>query len=155
PWMAGANTLYFPQVVVGGGYSTTFTVLNTDSVPLNGQLRIFNQDGTQRSSPPEWDAISIPPSGSVRYTLNNIGALTLGSAYFQADASANGVATFERRNSDGALETIAGVLGVTASSRFLLPVEISSSGGTGVALVNASAAPTNVRLLVLSENGST
>jgi len=155
PWMGRANTLYFPQVVAGGGYSTTFTLLNTDSIPLTGQLRVFNQNGSQRSSPSEWESISIPASGSVRFTLNNSGSLIIGSAYFQTAANVNGVATFERRKIDGPLETIAGVLGAPASSRFLIPVEISASSGTGVALVNTAETPTNIRLLLLGENGAT
>src|SRR5262245_17256913 len=155
PWIGRANTLYFPQVAAGGGYSTTFTLLNIDTTPLNGQLRVFNQDGTQRPVPSAWDVISIPAAGSARFTLNSSGDLTVGWAYFQSAGNVNGIAIFERRKVDGTLETIASVLGVASGPRFLVPVEISSSGGTGIALVNTAGVPTSVEFILLSETGST
>src|SRR5262245_16661132 len=155
PWIGRANTLYFPQVAAGGGYSTTFTLLNIDTTPLNGQLRVFNQDGTQRPVPSAWDVISIPAAGSARFTLNSSGDLTVGWAYFQSAGNVNGIAIFERRKVDGTLETIASVLGVASGPRFLVPVEISSSGGTVIALVNTAGVPTSVEFVLLSETGST
>ena len=155
PWMGRANTLYFPQVTAGGGYSTTFTLLNIDSIPLNGQLRILNQDGTPRSVPFEWESVSIPAAGSARFTLNSSGDLTVGWAYFQSAGNVNGVAVFERRKLDGTLETIASVLGVASGPRFLVPVEISASAGTGIALVNTANLATSVQFTLLNENGST
>src|SRR5215475_7212038 len=154
-WMGRANTLYFPQVAAGGGYSTTFTLLNIDSIPLNGQLRVLNQDGTPRSVPFEWESVSIPAAGSARFTLNSSGDLTVGWAYFQSAGNVNGVAVFERRKLDGTLETIASVLGVASGARFLVPVEISASAGTGIALVNTAGVPTSVEFVLLSETGST
>jgi PQQ-like domain len=154
PRCAVANTLFFPQVVAGDGFSTTFTLVNSDSVPLTGQLLVLNQNGTYRATPSGWDHISISAGGSARFTLSNAGPLTVGSAYFQTTASANALATFERRN-QGRIESIATVLGVGAGSRFLVPVDISSSSSTGVAFVNATGSPTNIRLELVSESGFT
>ena len=114
--LAEANNVYFPQVAVGDGYSTVFTLINTDSVPLHGQLRVFNQDGSPRATPVEWESILIPPAGSARFTLSNRGKLAGGSAYFQTSASVSGMATFERRNAGGPLETLVSLLGTAASS---------------------------------------
>src|SRR5215510_6281648 len=77
--VAHANTIYFPQVVAGDGYSTTFTLINLDAVTLSGQLQVFNEDGSAWPRPPDWDRISIPAAGSARLTLSNSGKLSLGS----------------------------------------------------------------------------
>ena len=36
--VAQTTTARFPEVVVGGGYTTTFTLMNTGSRPLTGKL---------------------------------------------------------------------------------------------------------------------
>src|SRR5262245_5115834 len=79
---AEAETVYFPHVVVGDGYSTIFTLINTDSVPLRGELRVFSQDGSPLATPVEWANVLIVPAGSVRLTLSNTGKLSIASAYF-------------------------------------------------------------------------
>jgi hypothetical protein len=139
---------------VGDGYSTTFTLLNTGSTSLTGQLRVFDQDGSLRSTPSEWTNISLPASGSARFTLPNVGPLTPGSAYFETSGTVQGVATFELRQGEGPLQTMAGVIGVASASRVLIPVDISSSGGTGIAIMNTQSTNTNVRLRLISETGS-
>ena len=44
-----SNTLYFPQVAFGGGYSTTFAIVNTGTTGVSGRLNLFSQSGTLRS----------------------------------------------------------------------------------------------------------
>src|ERR1051326_2521842 len=117
-----ANTIYFPQWAVGSGYSTTFTIMNTGSTALTGQLRVFNQDGSQRATPPEWETITIPAAGSARFSLPNVGSLTVGSAYFQTNYTAQGVGTFELRADNGVLLTTAGVIAGPANQRLEIPV---------------------------------
>ena len=154
PSAVEANSVYFPQVALGDGYSTIFTLINLDSVLLNGQLRVFNQDGSPLATPTEWQNISISPMGSTRLTLSSGSKLALGSAYFQSNADVAGMASFERRNIDGTLESLVDVSATVASSRFVLPVEISSAGSTGIAIMNAASDPTNVRLQLVREDGS-
>lgn len=152
---ARANNIYFPQVAVGGGYSTTFTLMNTGSTALNGSLLVFNQDGSPRAGlPSSFAAVSIPAGGSVRLTLPNSGNLTVGSASFQTAGTVQGLASFDLRGPDGQLQTTAGVLGIASGPRFLIPVDMSASSQTGVALMNASAAGTSVTMRLISEAGT-
>jgi hypothetical protein len=44
-----SNTLYFPQVAFGGGYSTTFVIVNTGMIPVSGRLNLYSQAGSLRA----------------------------------------------------------------------------------------------------------
>src|SRR5215510_11515504 len=44
-----SNTIYFPQVAFGGGYSTTFVIINTGSSPVSGRLNFYSQQGGSRA----------------------------------------------------------------------------------------------------------
>jgi len=56
-----ANTVYFPQVVFGGGYSTTFLLLNTGATPVVSRVSFYDQDGKSRT--PLDRAVDIRPGG--------------------------------------------------------------------------------------------
>jgi len=42
PVSAFANTIYFPEVVYGGGYTTNFTIINTGTALVSSQLIIYS-----------------------------------------------------------------------------------------------------------------
>ena len=44
-----ANTLYFPQVVFGSGYSTTFVIENTGAADVTSPLNFYAQNGALRT----------------------------------------------------------------------------------------------------------
>ena len=44
-----SNTLYFPQVAFGGGYSTTFAIVNTGTTAVSGRLNLYSQTGALRT----------------------------------------------------------------------------------------------------------
>src|SRR6202008_3762698 len=63
----GASTLEFPQVVFGGGYSTTLTIMNAGAGVLLVNQRCFTQAGIERT---DFAAtISAVGNGSTRSTL--------------------------------------------------------------------------------------
>jgi hypothetical protein len=43
-----ANTLYFPQVAFGGGFSTSFVIINNGTTDVSSQINFYSQDGTPR-----------------------------------------------------------------------------------------------------------
>jgi hypothetical protein len=150
-----ASNIYFAQVAVGSGYSTTFTLMNTGSTTLSGSLLVFNQDGSPRAGlPSSFAVVSIPAGGSVRLTLPDSGSLTVGSAFFQTAGTVQGVASFDLRGPGGQLQTTAGVLGIPSGPRFLIPVDMSGTSQTGVAVMNASGAGTTVTMRLISEAGA-
>src|SRR4029078_4391762 len=86
------NTLYFPQVAFGGGYSTTFAIVNTGTTAVSGRLNLYSQSGFRRSD--LGGKTSIERGNSTRLTIPNIGPLTAVWAEFDAGAgTVQGVAT--------------------------------------------------------------
>ena len=122
PLSAFANTLYFPQVAFGGGYSTTFTLTNTGTTQVSSTLTFYDQSGSVRADLNQ--TVSLAAGSSTRVTLPNTGSgISVVWGELAAGAgTVQGVATFELR--DGSrLQTVAGVLGIEAGDSFLLPVD--------------------------------
>ncbi len=161
----------FPHVVVGGGYSTTFTLLNTGAGVLEGTLILTSDQGapmevvlgssgggsgaeeTGASAPAV--AYSLPitiPSGGTRFVTasdqNVVGESRKGWARVESySGSLGGVATFERSDASGRIASSAGVLagGVTAAAT--IPIDDDRSVGrfTGFALANPGAETISIR----------
>jgi hypothetical protein len=148
-----ANTLYFPQVPYGGGYSTTFIIMNTGTTNVTSTINFYAQSGSLAFSTP----INLPVGGSTRFTLSNPGPVTgiIWGVLVAGTATVRGVATFDLRAENGPLITTAGVLGLEAGNSFLLPVDVTNIASTGLAIANVNANSTvNVRLRLLGEDGS-
>src|SRR5262245_18032791 len=125
-----SNTLFFPQVAFGGGYSTTFVILNTGTTPISSTLNFYGQDGVTR--PDLAVPINLAAGNSVRVVVPNNGPLTIVWAELIAGAgTVRGVATFDNR-AGSILVSSAGDLGVEGNGGFLIPVEVTPSSATGV-----------------------
>src|SRR5438128_1110080 len=148
-----SNTLYFPQVALGGGYSTTFAIVNTGTTAVSGRLNLYSQSGVLRSD--LGGQIYIAPGNSTRLTTPNIGPLTAVWGEFDAGAgTVQGVATFDSRDPSGRLVTSAGVLGIQADNAFLMPVDVKSGiASTGVAVANISNNDLSIEVRLFGENG--
>jgi hypothetical protein len=148
-----SNTLDFPQVTFGGGYATTFVIMNTGTVNVSSRINFYDQTGVNRTA--YTAAVNIPAGGSTRFTLPNTGPLTVVWGELVAGlATVQGVATFEGRADNGVLITTAGVLGMEAGDSFLLPVDVTPLASTGVAIANVNATRSiNVRLRLFGEDG--
>jgi M6 family metalloprotease-like protein len=148
-----ANTIYFPQVAFGGGYSTTFVILNTGTNAVSGPLNFYTPAGSIRGDLST--QLNIPVGGSVRVTVPNTGPLTIAWAQFVAGSGkVQGVSTFDLRTTDGTLITSAGVLGIEGSTRFVIPVDVTQTGSTGLAISNASGTSLSLNLQLISEDGT-
>src|SRR5258706_2215257 len=89
-----SNTLYFPQVAFGGGYSTTFVIVNTGTTAVSGRLNLYSQAGTLRTD--LGGQLVIAPGNSTRLTIPNSGPLTAVWGEFNAGTgTVQGVATFD------------------------------------------------------------
>ncbi len=147
-----ANKILFPQVVFGGGYTTEFVMVNTGTTTVSSQVVFFGQDGGPR--PDLTTPIVVGPGATKHFTFPDAGPLTI--VWGELDAGAGtieGVATFALR-SNGVLTTTVGVLGSTARNSFLIPVEVTPTASTGVAIANLNGvAPVNVTLRLIGENG--
>ncbi|MBP1597748.1 MAG: cell surface receptor domain protein [Acidobacteria bacterium] len=158
----------FPQIAIGGTYTTVITVVNNDAQEDNGTLKFFSQNG----SPLQVSASTIPPSvgsafsfsvpaGGVRiFTISPlVPAAPLTAGWARLDSTRRvltGVSTFQTK--EGTLLTsIAGVLPASLTETGRIPVDNDATPGvgrrTGFAIVNPGTANINVRITVYDENG--
>src|SRR5467141_2925891 len=117
-----ATTTYLPQIADGGGYTTTFTILNVSGSSVVGTLRLFNQDGSPKvlrmnSGTSSQFTVSVPANGSVRLTTPNSGNLvSVGWATLESTPRLQAVATYDYRIGNSFFAT-AGILGTTGATR--------------------------------------
>ena len=150
-----ANKLYFPQIVFGGGYSTTLVLMNRGTTNVSGSFQLFGQNSASLMNVP----VNVPAGGSTRLTVPDTGTSGT-SSWGMVDAgegTVHGVAVFESRL-NGALLTTAGVFGVEAGNGFTVPVDVAGNGiaantAIAVANVNPNSSVTLV-LQLISESGS-
>jgi hypothetical protein len=163
------STTYFPQVAVGGPYSTTITVLNAGTREAVGSLTLNDQSGNaltvsgaESDNPPVIAAtftFVIPAGGSRMYTFTAVDpSAPVMSGWARVDSDSNmvtGVATFQTTENN-MLTSIAGVLPTEPAPAAVIPIDNDAAGGrrTGFALANGGLAGVNVQIVVLDENGN-
>ncbi len=166
--------IFFPQVAVGGGYSTLFTITNTGADAASGSLVLTDQQGnpfsvsatltdssgvTQPSSPGSTFALTIP-SGATVFLLasglaadspQQVGWAQLGSS----GGSLSAVATYEYVVG-GATQTIVGVLQSRALQFATVAVDNNSSQDkqTAYAIANPGNRTISVRLALVGQDGT-
>jgi hypothetical protein len=162
-------TALFAHVAVGGGYTTTFTLLNTGSTTLTGNLILTKQDGSPLSAafagPSSFSATSasvpltIPIGGTQFWVASTAGdPSTTVAGWARVESSGGtlgGVATFEYAPG-GTLSTIAGVLSAESVQFATIPVDDNHAQGrdTGYAVANPSSTDTiNIKVVPVSALG--
>jgi hypothetical protein len=169
------TTARFAQVAVGGGFSTTFTLMNTGSTALTGNLvltldnsanvtvtdLVLNQTSTfSDSSIITFPISSIPPGGtmflSVEPTDPNDRNTAVGWGRVDSvGGTLGGVATFAYTYA-GQLQTIAGVLSSDLVPVATIPVDDDKSQQriTGYAVANPGSSPITIKVLEVPADGS-
>src|SRR5262245_53019983 len=150
-----SNKLYFPQLVFGGGYTTTIVLLNKGTTSVSSDFLVYGERGALLRSIPTTVHGPVSPRPSLAdpgpSIVSSWGMLDAGTETVQ------GAATFEVRSTTGALIATAGVLGVEAANDFTFPVDVAADGiasNTGFAVANVN--PTSdvtVNFQLLSELG--
>jgi hypothetical protein len=156
-----ADTVYFPQVADGGGYVTTFTLINSNSSLVTGTLRLFNPDGSPRTLQLNGVAasefpISLSAGATVRLSSSGSGPrVTVGWASLESTPRLQGGTTFDYR-SNGLLQTTAGVFATTGVSRVFVPIDWTRLLiNTGLAIVNVEPSTAiSVRATLYDESGT-
>jgi hypothetical protein len=165
-----------PQAVVGGGYSTTFTVVNTGSTTARGNLILTDQNGDpltvdmaepgiERESGYRFASqgasfpISIEPGGTLFLTANPVDSSEPAkSGWAQLECTGgiiDGVGTFQLTQG-GSMQTIAGVLTSDPVESATIPVDNSDTERryTGFAVANPNSEDINIRLVTVDESGT-
>ena len=169
-------TVYFAQVVVGGGFTTVFTLVNTGIGTATGSLVLTDKLGaplsvdlTEVTTFPEEPSESrgaigssfpIELSAGATKVYTSTAAIGNGSAQTgwgrveSRDGFVSGVSTFKFRQ-NGALRTLAGVLGSSPLISATIPVDSSEEDMrfVGFALASINSDDMNVQLILLDEDG--
>jgi peptidyl-prolyl cis-trans isomerase A (cyclophilin A) len=161
---AAAAPVFFPHVVDGDGYITTFILLNTSGSVESGTLRFFGNDGAALTvsqaggSPNSTFRYTIPAGGT--YVFQTTGApvaVQSGSLQLTPDAgnaAPVGAGIFSR--------TVAGVMGsecgipsALPTTRALVYVDMANGHDSGLAIANTAATGLVVTLKAYQSDGVT
>jgi len=156
----------FAQVVSGGGWKSTLTLINLTATPVNAQVNIYADDGTPAVVP-----MTFPQYGSAN-TLSSSASVTVGpndSVVVQSNASSptvgvgwadvlasgalSGYLTVES-NSPGQPNSEATVpLDARLSNSLVLPYDNTNGAQTGLAVANQSSTAQTITATVFDQNG--
>jgi hypothetical protein len=173
---AQVTTTYFPQVVVGGGYTTVFTLMNTGSTQLSGRLTLTDllgaswnvtlssasAGGVLAQSDDRVDAsytdVFLPPGGTAFVTASPASPLDLTrtgwARYESTGGTPGGVAAFQYAPST-TLQTTVGVLGSGLVEVATIPVDNDDSQQryTGYAIANPTGANIYIKIVIVDQDG--
>ena len=173
------TTNLFAQIAIGGGYTTSFTFLNTGSDTTTGNLILTGDDGQPLNASlssagigvqsPETrisaaDApLVVPPGGTQFVSASaadpNDPNLKVGWARVESEGgSLAGVATFQFVINNK-LATIAGVLSAAATGVATIPIDDDGTLGdqsffTGYGVANPGDSDMNIKLILVGTDGN-
>ncbi len=172
PVGAATTTALFAQIAIGGGFNTTFTILNTGSDALAGDLFLVADDGRplnaslssagsvqNQPAVAASAAVNVPAGGAQIITADpvtpNDSTKAGWASIMSSGGSPNGVGTF-RLSSGSSLATVAGVLASQPVSVATIPVDDDSAANrfTGYAIANSGNQNVNIRIVVVNPDGS-
>ncbi len=160
---AGAGSM--AQVASGGGWQTTFTLVNTGTSPAQVQLSFLDGNGNALSLPLNFaqtgtatSASSINQSIAAGASLvivtqgGNAGAALVGSAQLTSNGSVGGYAIF-RYNPTGQEAVVP--LETRNAGAYMLAFDNTNGLATGLALANLSNEAANVPVTIRDDTGAT
>ncbi len=158
---AGRTRVRFPFFVVGGGFNTTVTLINTEAVKVAiVRLTVFDETGTQMGDPftteiqprvqAKLDLASIlGPGGSRRGYFE----LRIGQTISNPFASIPRLAGMVRFVATGS-SAAAPVLNDTGEEFFFTPTRSEDSEYTGFSILNTSSLPMNITIEAYAADGT-
>jgi hypothetical protein len=172
------SSAYFPQVAVGGGWSSLFTFVNTGSTEESGNLIIRDPqdnpvmisveltEGSETTHPTQTSssfAFAVPPGGSVILSASSsIQSISSGNAVktgwaqlTSTEGSLSGMVTYEYANGSST-ECIVSV--PESEPMQIVAIPISTDRGSGrlaaYAIANPSSQATSLNLILKAQDGS-
>jgi sugar lactone lactonase YvrE len=158
------SSTYYPHVAIGGGWSTSFTLINTNANAITGNLFFYDTQGnpltvkTSTSSVGSSFPISIPVGGTMFLTVNTLNSIDPAKSGWAKAAtsggSLDGVATFQYA-SQGAIQTAAGVLSTQPIQFITIPVNDNAdqSLATAYGIANPTDQMLNIKVALVDLNG--
>jgi trimeric autotransporter adhesin len=165
--IASSNSLeiYFAQVAVGGGWTTSFTLANAGSTAVTGTLMLMAQDGNPLSVSTSTFGtgssfpVDLAPGGTLFLPVNPVNAGDApksGWAKVTATGgSLTGVATYQY-SSGQTLQSATGVLSTEPMQYAMIPVDNneSQSLSTAYAIGNPTYRDIVVKICLVDSNGN-
>jgi hypothetical protein len=160
---AGGGSM--PQVASGGGWQTTFTLVNTGTSSAQVLLNFFDNNGNALSLPLTFvQSGAITTASSISQTIaggatlviltqgSSAGASVVGWAQLTTAGTVSGFAIF-RYNPSGQEAVVP--LETRDASTYVLAFDDTNGLGTGLALANVSNQAANVPVVLRDDTGAT
>jgi hypothetical protein len=156
--------VYFPQLAIGGGFTTTVVLLNTSTSTETGSIALFSDTGAplvlQRVNGPSASLFpySIPPAGSLVFQTDGSLSPTqvgwIGVAPTPGTNAPVGAGIFSY-SPQGILVTESGVPSAVPTANAFLYIDTSNGHDTGIALVNPGSVDATVTVRAFQTDGTT
>jgi sugar lactone lactonase YvrE len=160
----GNSSIYFPQFVDGGGYTTSLILLNTSNAREMGKLEIRDKDGNPLSVNQVGGTrdssfnYSIEPGGLFRFQTDGFPADTkAGWLRLTPDAGTStpvGSGVFGYNPND-VLVSEAGIPAASATTHARVYADLSKNHNTGLAIANISNTGSNITINAYQKDGVT
>jgi hypothetical protein len=152
----GSKTLYSPQYVVGGGYDSTLSIVNLDSIPGTVTLALIGDDGSQLGAT---RVVSVAAGGKIYVSGADFflgsapSRLTQGYVRVTSnDVRLSGSVTFSDAN-NGTFATALPLVSTLRSSQVLPHVASNSTFFTGLAMLNPNGTDATVTVEIYTAAG--
>jgi uncharacterized protein (TIGR03118 family) len=155
----------FAQVVSGGGWKTTMTLINLSATTVNAQVNFYADNGSPAAFPmtfPEFSSSSFgtsatltlnPNSSIVIQSAASTPGISVGWADVFATGPLNGFLTFDVGSTGPALEGSM-TLDTRLSTALLLPYDNTAGNQTALAIANQSASAQTITVTLFDQNGN-
>jgi subtilisin family serine protease len=160
----GSSSVYFPQFVDGGGYTTSLVLMNTSGVVESGTLEILDDNGTPLPVQPVGGTAgasfpySIQPDGVYRLQTDGAPAgVNRGWVRLIPDAGTStpvGSGIFGY-NPEDMLLSESGIPAATATMHARIYADLSGSHNTGLAIANVSSSGVSIAIDAYLSDGAT
>jgi alpha-tubulin suppressor-like RCC1 family protein len=157
------NTTFFPQLAVGGGYSTTVALSNSGSTVISGNLVLRDQQGnaftvsSTNSVSGSSFPVSIPPGGTTSLTVNSLSPNDpLRSGWATVETTGGSLSAIETFQFGGVIQTATGIIPSQPIQSATFPVDddYSQIRLTAYALANPTNQNLVVKLLLVDQDGN-
>jgi sugar lactone lactonase YvrE len=154
-----------PQVASGGGWSTTFTLVNTGPSVARAHLDLYDDQGAPLPLTLEQYVlgatvtaasadVTLQPGTMTSIVASGDQSVRSGWAHLLAEGNVGAYTLLAYSNGTGTTEAVSPV-SISTASAYLLPFDNTNGYVTGVGLANNSAQAANVQATVRDGNGQT
>jgi O-glycosyl hydrolase len=158
------NPAYFPQLVDGGGYTTSLFLLNTSTNVETGRIQIIDNNGI----PMAVNQVGGTSDSSFRYAIPPNGNYQFQTDGFPVDAKAGWLRLIPdagtltpvasgvfRYNPEDVLVTESGIAASKSTNHARIYCDLSGNHNTGLAIANLSEGNASIQIRAFQSDGTT